>query len=181
MSLTEFFFVRHGETDANLRGLMCGAGVDIELNETGKSQAAQAGAIIQAKAPPIETVCASPLKRAHTTAQLIVGQDRHIHLIEDLKEWHMGSWEHQPFELIKHEFLGDGEPLGGETRIQFKQRVQRGLQTCLQHSGPLLVVSHGGVGLALQDILSTPRFRIMNAVPHRIFRRHSGEWVIETL
>ena len=61
----KLYLVRHGETDFNRRGVVQGGGVDSELNETGRQQAAL---LYEAyKSIPFDSIFVSPLKRTHQT------------------------------------------------------------------------------------------------------------------
>lgn len=61
-------FVRHGQTKWNLEGRLQGS-TDIELNDTGRTQAVDAVAILGAG--QWDAIVSSPLKRARETAQII--------------------------------------------------------------------------------------------------------------
>ncbi len=60
--------MRHGETDANARGVVQGR-TDSELNDRGREHAEAAGRFFADK--PITKVITSPLKRARETAEII--------------------------------------------------------------------------------------------------------------
>jgi len=181
--LQEFYFVRHGQTDANLQGIMCGGMWDLELNQTGLTQAQVAAQRFKEKVKDLQRICVSPLKRAQQTAGYFSELYAHLPLekIEELREWKIGSWEKALFESIKDDFLGTGEPEGGETRKQFRGRVHSALKICQTKPGPFLMVSHGGVGLALQEILGLAAAKVENCVPHHIFRSQLGCWKVETI
>lgn len=64
----EIYLVRHGETEWNKRGLLCGR-TDIPLNEKGIRQAQ--ALIEEVKKAEIELILTSPLQRAVHTAEII--------------------------------------------------------------------------------------------------------------
>ena len=79
-----FYFVRHGQTEANRMRLLAGSGLDYELNDEGRAQAgrlamaiAGSGAAPSAQVSPFslspmpKRLFASQLKRAHQTAQTL--------------------------------------------------------------------------------------------------------------
>ena len=68
MNHSPFYFIRHGETDWNMQGLITGQ-QDILLNEMGIAQAHQAKQHLQNL--DIKTLCVSSLKRAQHTAEII--------------------------------------------------------------------------------------------------------------
>ena len=82
------YFVRHGQTDYNLKEIIQGAS-DIELNETGIKQAYQTKEKL--KDIKFDKIYSSPLKRAKKTAE-IIGEDRKITVEVDdrLKEISFG-------------------------------------------------------------------------------------------
>ena len=179
--MNEFYFVRHGQTDANLQGIMCGGMWDLALNATGFEQAAEAAVHLKSRVPVLNSICTSPLIRTQQTAGFFAeAYGLALLLIDDLREWKIGSWEKVPFESIKEEFLGTGEPPnGGETRAVFHARVAKAFEICSHEKAPTLIVSHGGVGLALQKILGTDAARIENCVPHHVYRNSNGIWKAE--
>lgn len=96
----EIYIVRHGETVWNEKKLLQGR-TDIELNEKGRELAVITGQNL--RNTHFDVVFSSPLKRAHETARLIVG-DRNIPIITNdlIKEMCFGDWEGQNMsELLK--------------------------------------------------------------------------------
>ncbi|HYZ74391.1 MAG TPA: histidine phosphatase family protein, partial [Chthoniobacterales bacterium] len=170
MDLDSWFHLRHGQSEANVLGLMCGRQCDSPLTETGRDQARAAAAIL-ARTVAIHSICASPLHRAQETARIIASiLSLPVSTIDELAEWDIGSWDHQPFIKVREEFLGSAEPPGGETRAAFARRVAIALDGCAAVQQPVLVVSHGGVWMAVQRLLGLDPVRTENAVPYRLRR-----------
>lgn len=77
--MTTLTLVRHGETDWNLRRLIQGS-TDIPLNDTGRRQAQEAGALLRTRLGPRSddgspvVVVSSDLSRARETAQIIAAE-----------------------------------------------------------------------------------------------------------
>ena len=89
-----FWFLRHGETDWNARGLSQG-NVDIPLNDVGRAQARTAAGLLRTRG--IRSIVASPLSRAHDTALIaaeLIGQP--VEVQDDLREVEFGVQEGQP-------------------------------------------------------------------------------------
>jgi|SRR5690606_4788556 broad specificity phosphatase PhoE len=64
------YLVRHGQTDFNLKNIVQGSGVDTDLNEVGRRQAA---AFFQKyRHVPFDKIYTSTLKRAHQSVQSFV-------------------------------------------------------------------------------------------------------------
>lgn len=146
----EFYFVRHGQTDHNLlegpnKGDHHG---DTPLNQTGEGQAASIEPIIAVL--PVETVCASPMKRAQQTKNIITPRLKAPHHeIEGLGECSAKVWQEMRVLGMYSPF-----PKAGEA-YHFMERVKEGLNQALSLPGPTLIVSHGGVHWAaccLMDI-----------------------------
>jgi broad specificity phosphatase PhoE len=100
--------------------------------------------------------------------------------IEELAEWDVGSWDHQPFASVREEFLNNVDPPGGETRAALASRVQIALDRCARVKQPALIVSHGGVWMAVQQILWLDPIRSENAIPYKL-QRQVDQWTVERL
>ncbi len=136
----EFYFVRHGQTDHNIlekkdKGDHPG---DIPLNQTGRSQAESIEPIVALL--PVVTICASPMKRAQETKEIIAArlQAPH-HEIHDLSECSANIWKEMSC-------LGMYSPLPSEGEAHlFIQRVRNGINHALSMPCPSLIVAHGGI------------------------------------
>ncbi len=132
----EFYFVRHGETDHNLKKIFAGSSVDVPLNDKGKQQAEILRPII-AKLP-ISAFYHSPLLRAKET--MAIAAEGKGEVIEELKECYDKTWQ-------KVLLLGEEEEL---TEAEcFLNQVLIGVNKALETPGVPLLVSHGGVHRAL--------------------------------
>ena len=95
--------IRHGQTSWNLEHRLPGQIPGIELNETGRQQAAR---LANALTPiPITAIISSPLERAHETARIIAQQHKlEIQFEPDLMDIDVGHWAGQSFdELSKND------------------------------------------------------------------------------
>ena len=144
-------FVRHGETDANLKELAGNKAIenDAPLNEKGKSQAADVAKRL--KDEEIDAIFASPYIRALETAgEIAKYHDVPIIKLDELKERRCGTLVgdeyHDLFDFDK-DIHGEGiEPIR-----DFFQRVYDAVDT-IRASGynNVVVVSHGGVSHAFR-------------------------------
>ena len=172
-----FYFLRHGKTQANLDGLMCGGAWDLPLCHEGIQQVAALAALSPRWAPLPASVFSSPLLRARATAEMVARQlNLSLTIIEGLREWDMGEWDRLPFEKVREAFLGGADPKNGETRAEFYKRIRAALAKCVSENEPPLIVSHGGVGLAIQEALGIPRVRMENCQLHYFTRSANGIW-----
>lgn len=139
-----FYFLRHGQTDWNAKGLMQGS-TDIPLNDAGRDQADAVRPHLDGLG--IMSMCASPMSRAHETAQ-IAGADLDCPMttIHDLREFSMGERDGTPFGPWFFQWrAGNLHIEGAETRREFLDRAIVGLNEALEQPGPVLMVSHGGL------------------------------------
>lgn len=86
-----FYFIRHGQTDLNLRGIVQGKGVNSPLNENGKEQAK---AFYEAyKHIPFDKVYTSTLLRTHQTVEHFVQDGIPMKELAGLDEISWGIYE----------------------------------------------------------------------------------------
>ncbi|HMN70058.1 MAG TPA: histidine phosphatase family protein [Bdellovibrionales bacterium] len=159
-----FYFVRHGETDANRARVLAGSGADHPLNADGHAQARVLAAALETHIPHrIHRVVSSSMTRTRETAEHLSGALRlPVEIHSGFREWHLGEWEGGSFEQFGSLLLGDGEPSGGESRVAFYARVERAWRDVHSSHEPYLIVAHGGVWMALADVLRIPRFAVRN-------------------
>ena len=113
-----FFYLRHGQSESNVRGLIGGA-TDYALTDQGRDEARAAGERLRGQ--DISAIYASPLQRAYDTACIVAealgGVSVEAH--EDLRERTFGVWEGQPIS----EFVRGVTPEGGEPIESFRSRI----------------------------------------------------------
>jgi uncharacterized phosphatase len=154
--MKEFYFIRHGQTDYNIR-------LDhdkiehpphVPLNATGRAQAIAVEPIITDL--PIKTICCSPYLRAQETKELITSK-RTVNVIDmdDLGECNSLVWR----EMTSKQ--------KSEVSHRFLEKVKKGLDAALENEGPVLIVAHGGVHWAICDLLNIEghHWAVDNCVP----------------
>ncbi len=150
---TPFWFLRHGETDYNARGLSQGA-LDISLNETGRNQAAMAAPLLANRG--IIGIISSPMIRTRETTE-IVNQSLNLPVSfePDLREVIFGGMEGKPLSPWFLSWMdGTYTPEGAESFAALTARVEAVFSRLLTLPGPVLLVSHGGVFRALRGIMN---------------------------
>lgn len=159
-----FYFIRHGQTDANKAQILAGGNNDVPLNSDGETQAHQAAQILIRHCSDIQTVYGSPMTRTKQTAEIILSyMNRPFILDENLVEWRLGEWEGRPWNEVAPLFLDkSSDPEFGEGRKEFRDRVLMGIQGALQNTSPVLIVAHGGIWYMLQKILNLPLMKSEN-------------------
>lgn len=152
----KIIFVRHGQTEWNVLDKVQGR-VDIELNEIGKNQAKEiAIKLINEK---IDLIVCSPLSRAIQTAE-IINDGRNIPIIidEGVSERCFGVLEGEKRSLVEFGVYWDKDanlPIEkGECLSDFLERINNFVKRLKERHDEktVLVVSHGGVSIALQYI-----------------------------
>ncbi|MHA6796182.1 histidine phosphatase family protein [Pseudonocardia bannensis] len=143
--------VRHGQTDANARGLLLGR-ADPPLNETGLRQARALAAAL----PRATRIVSSPLTRARHTAAVLAGAARGATEAADVEvdprwiEMDYGDLDGRPATTLDegswHRWRHDPDfvPAGGESLAAVCSRVR---EACLELAddaarGDVVVVSH---------------------------------------
>jgi len=165
-----FYYVRHGQTDANAQNMMCGGDWDISLNAEGRSQAKVVASKVRALTPKIEKLFVSPMTRTQQTAEIInTALGLEMKTVEGLREWKVGEWEQKPWDDVPNPFNTTVDPPGGESRVEFEARVSSAVTEILNgFSGVPLIVAHGAVAHSLFTVLGSDIFEIENCVVYLI-------------
>jgi broad specificity phosphatase PhoE len=148
------YFVRHGESEANLKKVFAGQKDDSLLTDTGREQAKVTAQEIKAEGIVIDHIITSPLKRAYETATIIADilgiNHSEIKVDARVQEYDMGTLSGTPHKRIPSVEFVTAE--GAEDPEAFKNRVQECIHEALKMSGNVLIVSHAGVGRVLEGI-----------------------------
>jgi broad specificity phosphatase PhoE len=146
---TTFFFVRHGESEANLARVFSGRR-DSPLTDRGRAQAATVADALDGV--PFARIVATPLSRSLDTA-LVIGRRRSmpVDVVADLVEIDVGVKTGAAFDEIAGlpDWRDDGFIAwpGGETLEQVLERGLRAMRRIHRETpgGTVLVIGHGGV------------------------------------
>ena len=186
--MSEFWFIRHGETDWNLARRLQGW-QDIPLNDTGVAQAARLAQRLRDDAAdtPFAALYSSDLRRARATAQAVAAAvGLPVHIEHGIRERNFGVLEGLQYDTLDEtapeaaaawrsrdpdRLLKGGETLGG-----FNSRVLYTIEELARRhaSHRILVVTHGGVldliwrranGIALSEPRHT---KMLNAAINRV-------------
>jgi len=147
--MTTFFFVRHGESEANLARIFSGRR-DSPLTERGRAQAVTVADALDAVR--FDRIVATPLSRSLDTA-LVVARRRKmpVDVVRDLIEIDVGDKTGATFDEVAG--LPDWKDDGfiswpnGESLSQVLERSLRALKAIHRETpdGTVLVIGHGGV------------------------------------
>src|SRR5258708_6396194 len=88
------YIIRHGQTDLNKQGIIQGRGIDTDLNDEGRKQAAL---FFEAyKSVPFEKIYISELKRTQQTVQQFIDLGIPYQKLSGLDELAWGIYEGEP-------------------------------------------------------------------------------------
>ena len=150
--MADLYLVRHGQTELNVQNILQGWH-DSPLTARGREQALATRAAFEERGVTFDHVYSSPLGRAQCTAELIVGEGQPVELVDDLREWHLGSLEGTSNREMPAQPWGDyPATFGGESEAQLRARMVAALSRIMarpQHEC-VLAVSHGS---ACQEFL----------------------------
>ena len=163
--VTRFLLVRHGQSIWNELGRWQGQ-ADPPLSDLGRHQAKTAARSIGT----VDLIVASTLERARDTAGIIsteLGIGPVIEL-DTIMERDAGEWSgltRDEIDVAYPNFLAEGRrPPGWETDEQLRDRVFGTLDALAAKvaDGDVLIVTHGGVIMAVEDHLGGGHHRIAN-------------------
>lgn len=163
----KIYFVRHGETINNKEKIFNGGSVNPDLTEKGQLEARNLGNYLQNI--KFDECFSSPLKRAYSTAQIILGENRliipKIRTMQDLTEMNLGDWDGKSIAGLENEpqtknyfespAKFDAVSIHAESYLETQRRGYYALQKIYQKSNGkenILVTSHG---LFLNTVLKT--------------------------
>ena len=163
----KLYFIRHGESDANVKNVFSNRPPGAPLTEKGRAQAKALA--VRLKKENITAVYASTLLRARQTAQVLAEEIGVTVVIDDaLREFDVGKYEGQAFEqggldeclaVIKawlHSGELDRKIEGGESLSELIARLGpflKNLQKSHQPDANIVLVGHGGLyGVALPPL-----------------------------
>ena len=177
LSPAQFWFLRHGETEWNARGLSQG-NVEVPLNGVGIAQAYAAAELLMGRG--IRSIVCSPMGRARATADLVgAALGLPVEIEPELREVAFGVQEGQPMaEWFDHWIEGTLTPDGAEPFVDLRARATAAVNRALTRTAPVLVVAHGAVFRALRAAMGLPpNVRMANAQP--TLCTPGAPWVLE--
>ncbi|TYR36295.1 histidine phosphatase family protein [Sphingobacterium phlebotomi] len=172
-----FYFIRHGQTDLNLKGIVQGRGVDSPLNETGHKQAQ---AFYEAfNHVPFDKIYTSTLLRTKQTVQPFLEQGIPSEELIGLDEISWGIYEGKEqnetimtgFEEVVNSWRNGNLDLRieqGESPNQLVARQRQAISYMLQQPDEetLLVCMHGRALRIMLCHLTDVPVHLMDDFPH---------------
>ena len=209
--ITKIYFVRHGQTKANVHRLLFGH-LDWDLTVKGKKQAKKAAAElskIRRKNNNINFIISSPLKRAKHTAKIIantfvragLAPAPKIIIDKNLIEKSEGTWEGKSFWEVRKEDPKNYKrwlknpfsqrPPKGESVLDLNKRVKKFYKTVLKKylSKNIIVVSHSGpIRLFILNLLKANinkfwylKVECGSITEVHLSKKHSMIWTLNTI
>jgi broad specificity phosphatase PhoE len=174
----ELYFIRHGETDFNARGMVQGRGIDSDLNAVGR---AQGEAFYQKyKDVPFDKLYTSTLKRTHQTVKSFIDAGLPWEQLSGLDELAWGELEGKPAtensisafrSLIEKWQAGDytAKVNGGESPAEVEVRLKEAIHIITSHTEEhtVLICMHGRALRLLLCILTNKPLSLMGDFPHQ--------------
>jgi broad specificity phosphatase PhoE len=154
--MPNIFFVRHGESSANILRIFDNCSGDYPLTDLGLQQCEATATWFSQK--PIQAIYSSPIPRALETARIIsLKIKKPVTVLQELKEFRIGDLEGQPmsgpaletyFQVLQEWRNGNMEVAfpNGETYTELIKRFMVAINKISTENpdGDALVVGHGG-------------------------------------
>lgn len=163
MQTKTIYFIRHGQTDFNKRGIVQGSRVDSDLNDEGRQQANHF--FEKYKNVPFDKIYTSKLKRTSQSVQGFIDKGIDIEALVGLNEISWGDQDgiasnadmHEYYNFVSKEWASGNLDLqigGGESPNQVAMRQKDAIDKILEnpYEKTILVCTHGR---ALRILLCT--------------------------
>lgn len=176
--MKEIYIIRHGETELNKQGIVQGRGVDSDLNDHGREQAA--AFFEHYKSVKFDKIYTSSLKRTHQTVKGFIDLGIAWDQLAGFDELAWGLWEGQPnteearvaFRDIVEKWQGgnyESKFEGGESPNEVQLRLQEAMRVVLAKTTEecILICMHGRAMRLLLCLLLEKPLSEMGDFPHQ--------------
>ncbi|WP_268966472.1 histidine phosphatase family protein [Oceanidesulfovibrio marinus] len=169
--------IRHGESMANLQGLVTG-GEESPLTDKGKEQCRSLRTLIQIRGLEFDRYVVSPMLRAVQSAEIIFPDQKFVVLpeIAETDAGHCAEWPLVRFLADHSNFYSEFDPdrpyPGGESHMDLYHRTthwfMNAIETYGEHERVVMVAHNGPIACVLHHCYNTPmtcfpRFTAPNA------------------
>jgi probable phosphoglycerate mutase len=149
--LKRVLYIRHGQSETNLRGIFAGGLDNLALTELGRDQARQAALEIKAQKIKVDKIITSPLYRTQETAKIVAGvigfDDGKIIVDPRFKEYDIGENNIPVKGMTAAKMMSLPNR---EDPMLFAKRVRQGLKAITNKEGTTLILGHAGVGRMIE-------------------------------
>jgi broad specificity phosphatase PhoE len=176
--MKELYIIRHGETELNRLGIVQGRGINSDLNEMGRSQAAAFYRHYQHI--KFDKIYTSSLKRTHQTVQSFIDLGLSWEQLSGLDELAWGIWEGKPnteearaaFKVIMEKWQGGNYEAKfdtGESPNDVMFRLQQAMEVIESRADEkrVLICMHGRAMRLLLCLLNKKPLCEMGDFPHQ--------------
>lgn len=166
MKSYQIHLIRHGLTEANIKGMYIGA-TDVDLSDEGEKRLNKLKENFSY--PKANRVVSSPLKRCLQTSKILYPETE-ILIEKDFSECNFGDWEGKSIETLKSDqnFIKwinnsqEVEPKGGESLKIFAKRVlgafEREVEKAVKSDcKDTVIIAHGGVIMTILAMFGVPK------------------------
>ena len=173
--MTTLYFVRHGESEANLISRFAGS-LDCPLTQRGREQAEATAKHLQKM--PIKAVYASDLSRAHNTGLAIAnGLDVPLYDMPALREIHAGLWEGKMYSQLEAEFpdsygvwknqIGLAACPDGESVQELQNRIRACVEEIVRRhpNEAVCIATHATPIRVMECVWTNTRLADMHTIP----------------
>ena len=174
-SMTTLYFVRHGESESNLRTQFAGS-LDMPLTQRGREQASLTAEHLARM--PIEAVYSSDLSRAFDTGRTIADMlDIPIYATSQLREIYAGDWEGKSYSELEISFpdsygvwrnqIGLAVCPNGESVAELQQRISACIASIVEkHPNDTICIATHATPIRVMECLWTDTpLKYMHTIP----------------
>ncbi|WP_432711639.1 histidine phosphatase family protein [Pedobacter sp.] len=172
------YILRHGETELNKHGIVQGRGIDSDLNDTGRAQAAAFYAYY--KTVKFDKIYTSTLKRTHQTVKGFIEAGIPWQQLSGFDELAWGEWEGKAstaesllfFRNLLEKWQSrdyDAKSIGGESPREVAVRLLAAMDVVMSHQDEhtVLICMHGRAIRLLLCLLTRKPMCAMVKFPHK--------------
>ena len=151
--MPKVYLLRHGQSEANVRGILAGPDNSVNLSQDGEKESRLIAKHLQKI--NFTQIYTSPISRCLQTIDPLIATKPQIPLFKEerIQEMNYGDWNGKALKALskKREWKSiQVQPSKfkfpkGESFVQLRRRVQSFLNQIEPVPGPILVVSHGDV------------------------------------
>ncbi len=171
--MTTLYFVRHGQSEANVRRVFAGSW-DAPLTDLGREQAACTAAFLADK--PITAVYASDLQRASATGAALSGVKAiPLRATSRLREIQAGAWEGKSFDELQRDpayavwlkTIGLARCTDGESVAELQQRINSIVDeiVCTHLNEHICIATHATPIRVMEAVWTNTPLEMLHTIP----------------
>ena len=178
--------MRHGETAANYHKICCGGDREMAMIDSGRQQVRTAAEVLRNYqfTPPL--IITGNHQRTVESAEIIRNELNSVAQIlrdPDLNERYLGDWNGQSQAVINPIMIAGETPNGGESRAEFRSRMNCALNRHLKHfsNWPLLIGSRGHARILLEAVQDPDAAFFPNGQLFKVEIAENGDFSVQNI